>query len=87
MKDDHIMSYFKFERKSNYKAGIYETLGLFENRFNFVMFYRVFVYEGTFVSRQAANKNDIVNEIDPTVVQEFLESSSKEYLQFKDDIQ
>jgi len=49
MKGDNIISYYKFERKSNYKSGIYDSLGLFENRFNFLAFYRVFVYEGTYV--------------------------------------
>jgi hypothetical protein len=76
MKDDHIMSFFKFERKSNYKSGMYETLGLFESRFNFVMFYRVFIYESTFVHEQLLHKD----EMDPAKILAFLETSDKEHL-------
>ena len=82
MKDDHIMSYFKFERKSNYKAGTYETLGLYENKFNFIMFYRTFIFESTFVNKQLSNKNSI----EESAVQDFLALSKKEFLQFTDDV-
>lgn len=51
------MSFFKFERKSNYKQGIYDCLGLFEITFNFIAFYRVFIYEGAFVNDCLAKKN------------------------------
>lgn len=72
---DQIMSYFKFERKSNYKSGIYDSLGLFENRFNFLAFYRVFIYEGSFVNHSLANKNTI----EAAVLQSFISQSEKEH--------
>lgn len=76
MKGDHVLSYFKFERRTNYKSGIYDSLGLFENRFNFLAFYRVFMFEATFVNHNFENKGSV----DSVAMGSFITQSEKEHM-------
>lgn len=50
LQNDPVLSYFKYERKTNYKPGMYDSLGLFENRSNFTQFYWSFVVQGTLLA-------------------------------------
>ena len=90
VKNDNFLAYFKFERKTNYKQGIYDTLGLFENRFNFVHFYRVFMYQGAYVYKQIETlnlaKNSFVEGIEQTNHSQFFEESKKNQIQFEEDV-
>ena len=91
IKNDDFLAYFKFERKTNYKQGIYDTMGLFENRFNFVQFYRVFMCQGSFIYKQIETinlaKNSFVEDIKEQVsFTPFLENSKKNQIQFLEDV-
>ena len=82
IKQDPFLPYFKFERKTNYKQGIYDCLGLFENRFNFVQFFRVFMFQGAYVYNQIdlinLAKNSFVEDAEkPGDHSEFIEQSKK----------
>ena len=81
MKGDSVLAYLKFERKTNYKAGIYDCLALFENRFNFVHFYRVFIHQGAFIHQQLKNlalaKSSFVDDIEPVDYKSFSDSCLK----------
>ena len=35
LKDDHVLSNFKYQRKNNFKPGLYDCLRLFSNNHNF----------------------------------------------------
>ena len=45
-KEDHISAYFKQERKSNYKPGMVDALGIFDDFRNFHQFYKTFILNG-----------------------------------------
>ena len=50
-KNDCVLSYYKYERKTNYKKGSVDTLGsIFENHINFCNWYRIFIQDITFLS-------------------------------------
>ena len=48
-KDDWIGSYFKQERKSNYKPGLEPAMGVFDQHFNFAFTFNLFFITGAFV--------------------------------------
>jgi hypothetical protein len=81
MKGDPLLAYLKFERKTNHKAGIYDCLALFENRFNFEHLYRVFIHQGSFIHEQLQNlalaKNSFVEDIQPVDLKAFSDTCQK----------
>ena len=50
MRDDALLSYFKYSRKSNYKPG-QQALGMFEDTSTFIDYFKVFIVNNTFISK------------------------------------
>ena len=80
LQNDNLIACFKYDRKSNYKRGMANVMGAFEDVKAFWEYYRVFWVLGSYVSEGLENRKE------STELQDQITASLKYQAQFEEDM-